>query len=72
MNQAKPPQAKNKAAKPATNEVNGFKGMANATIKATIAIAHQGRYKQAAMLSKAVSIKTDKNFILIFCSLIEN
>ena len=66
MNHAKLPQAKNKAAKPAKKEAKGFNGMATATKKATIAIAHHGRYKQVAMLNNAVRNKADKNFMLMF------
>ena len=37
--------------------------MAAATINATMAILHQGKYKQAARLSKAIKIMEIKNFI---------
>ncbi len=40
-----------------------FCGISAATINATIAMLHQGKYKQAAKLNKAVMIMEIKNFI---------
>ena len=55
----------NKAIKAVKKALPGFCGISAATIKATTAILHQGKYKQAAKLNKAVSSIDVKNFIVV-------
>lgn len=65
-NQANDPHNKNNAIKPARKDLPGFCGINADTKNAATTIDHQGRYKQAATLSKAISNMETKNLIIQF------
>jgi hypothetical protein len=52
------------ARNPVRKDGNGFCGIRTAITNATIAMLHQGQYKQIAKLSKAVNSIETRNFIL--------
>jgi hypothetical protein len=58
-----PPHNKNSATNPDRNETHGFCGISAATTNATIAILHQGKYKQAQKLNSRMIIVESVNFI---------
>lgn len=59
------PHNKNNARKPVRKLMPALWGINAATIKATIAMLHHGKYRQAAKLNSAIRIIDDMNFICL-------
>ena len=62
----KEPHNKSNAINPVKNALAGCCGIKAATINATMAMLHQGKYKQAATLNNAISKIEMMNFIFKF------
>lgn len=63
IHKLKNPHNKKRAMNPLKNEVNGPCGMRAEMIKATIAMLHQGKYKQARKLKSMMRIVVITDFI---------
>jgi hypothetical protein len=66
IHRLKNPHNKNRPAKPEMKEARGLCGMRMEIIKATIAMLHHGKYKQARKLKSMMMIVARRNFIFVY------